>query len=88
MHSFSHKQKLQVFVPALYALARFKTDHLIRYSVSESFRSQIYFDRVVLLASFQCLNVKVWPLKRYLKLCSVRPIYTLGSMLSDSIAAL
>ena len=32
MHSFSHKQRLQVFVPALYALARFKTDHLIAIS--------------------------------------------------------
>ena len=30
IHSFSYKQRLQVFVPSLYALARFKTDHLIR----------------------------------------------------------
>ena len=50
MKSFSVKHKLQLFVRALYVLARFKISKLI----PESFSSLVYLDSAVLHAYDHC----------------------------------
>ena len=85
MHSFSQKHRLHVSVPALYVLVCLKIDHLICLLVPEFFRTQIYLDRVVLLAYLQRLKVEGLALKNDSKHCSVNQIYTLGYWFSASV---
>ena len=59
MQIFSAKQKLQVFLPILYAFAFLTIVQLIEISVLDSFNFQTNFDNVELLEYLLLLNERL-----------------------------
>ena len=67
MYFFPVKHRLQCFAPLLYVFACLTIDHLIEYSVFDSFDSQMNFERAVLAEYSLLLNERLLGSKSELK---------------------
>ena len=73
--SFSVVHKLQALDPGLYDWHLVKIFQFMVYLVPSLFNFQISFESSVDVSCFWCLELLQWLYHRFLKLCSVRPMY-------------